>query len=215
MTWFDLLFLDCDGVILESAELKKTAFGQLFTDHPEHVAAIEAMHAQASGISRYRQFAMVHADILGTSLAPQRSEELGRRYSELVLDSLMTCPIVPGLEAVLDGLAGEVPVVVVSGSPQDELEHVLNERGLAAYFAQIVGAPTEKPTAIRRALSAGGVAASRAVMVGDAPSDFAAAHDTGVHFIGRTTDDGVTFPSDTITIRDLTEFDRAVTSLPR
>ena len=201
----EVVFFDCDGVILESAKIKSDAFATLFADVPEHVDAIVALHEREGGISRYRKFEWIYRDLLDRPLDTDESAALGARYSEIVLDDLLRCPLVPGVVPCLEALAESI-CVVVSGSPHDELVHVLEQRGLVQHFSHVFGAPHEKAPSMAEVLADRQVSASRAVMIGDAESDLRAAAALRLPFIGRVpAGERSPFPPATTTLADLTQ----------
>jgi phosphoglycolate phosphatase-like HAD superfamily hydrolase len=207
------VFFDCDGVLLESAQIKSDAFATLFADHPQHVEEIVALHEEYGGISRYRKFEWIYRDILAAPLDDALSAHLGARYSEIVLDALLTCPLVPGAVEALEVLSSTHRCAVVSGSPHDELLDVLERRGLLRFFDGAYGAPHEKGPSMRASLEEWAIAPDRALMVGDAQSDLDAAATLGIRFIGRVPPGGPSpFPAGTQIVRDLTDL-AAVTQL--
>lgn len=206
------LVLDCDGVILESNAAKAAGFARVFSDWPEHVPAILALHERYGGVSRYKKFEWIYRDILRQPLSADLARRLGAAYSRAVLAEVLAAPEVPGLRALLDDLRQrDVPVFVLSGTPQDELVAVLDRRDLLPFFTGVVGSPTGKPEALRDLLaSAHGRADGLPLFLGDALSDLEAAHEAGVHFLGRVPEEGTDpFPAGTVTMTDLRGYARA------
>lgn len=197
----DAVIFDCDGVLLESAKIKTQAFADLFSDYPEHVDDIVALHEKEGGLSRYVKFDMIHDQLLGLPLSDERRRWLGEEYSRLVVEQVMACDVVPGTVDLLDQLrTAGVPMFVSSGSPQDELDRALAHHGLADYFDGVWGHPTTKPEAIAIVLDRTGAVASRTLFVGDAWSDFEAAHGADLWFLGRVpTEEPNPFP-DSVTV---------------
>jgi phosphoglycolate phosphatase-like HAD superfamily hydrolase len=180
----DAVVFDCDGVLLESAAIKSQAFAELFAERPEHVGEIVRLHEREGGLSRYVKFDMIYRDILGNSLGTEERRALGKRYSDLVLDKVLRCELVPGVRELLERLS--VPLFVASGSPHDELRLALSHHGLLPYFEEVWGSPTDKRQAIALVMERHQIAdPGRVVFVGDAPSDQAASQDMGTRFVGR------------------------------
>lgn len=197
-----LVIFDFDGIVLESADIKTEAFPELFAEYPEHQAAIRAYHLAHQGISRFRKFEWIYAECLRQPLDAATSQALGERFSALVMDRILAAPFVPGARELLDLLqARAMPMAIVSGTPQDELDDITARLGLRHYFGTIVGSPTEKPAAVRALLERHGLQPQQAVFLGDGLSDHKAAVATGVHFVGRRTAsapglwDGIPLPS--------------------
>jgi phosphoglycolate phosphatase-like HAD superfamily hydrolase len=85
---------------------------------------------------------------------------------------------------------------VISGTPQEELQDVVEVRGLAPYFASLHGAPVTKLDAFREILGARGYAPDRTLAIGDAVTELQAATSLGIPFLGVTPlGEPPTFPS--------------------
>ena len=95
---------------------------------------------------------------------------------------------------------GKVDMHVVSGTPDDELRAIIRERGLANFFRSITGAPATKIEAFARILGENGYDASEVVAIGDSMTEFWAAEELGISFLGIAADASDTsFPAGTPT----------------
>lgn len=197
-----LVIFDFDGILLESADIKTEAFIEMFSEHPEHQDSIRAYHLAHQGISRFRKFEWIYAELLRQPLDSATSQALGKCFSALVMEKILNAPFVLGACELL-GLLKErgLPMAIVSGTPQGELDDITARRGLRHYFEAIVGSPTEKPVAVWELLARNRLMPQQAVFLGDGLSDHRAAVVTGVHFVGRRTSsapglwDGIPLPS--------------------
>jgi len=207
----DAVLFDFDGVLIESVDIKSAVFCELFSDHPEHVPAIAALHEAHGGISRYVKFDMIYRDILCRPLAPDERAELGRRFADKVVEQTVACPMVAGAREALDALLGRLPMAVVSGTPDAELKYIVERRGLAGYFVEVGGSPRSKAEIIADMAKRRGWRRERMVLVGDATTDRDAADACGLSFIGRVPFGRRNpFPPGTCVIADLTEFQAAL-----
>ncbi len=180
------IVFDCDGVILESTDIKTEAFRALFEDeHPGRVAEILTYHARHMGISRLVKFRHICTEILGTGYTPRREARLAAAFSRLAFARVLRCPLVPGTREFLRSQRGLRRLYVASGTPHEELTRILRRRRLLGFFKQAWGSPTRKPDVIRRILREGPFRKREVVFVGDAESDWRAARETGVRFIRR------------------------------
>ena len=143
------VFFDFDGVLLESAGIKTDAFRDLYSGLAELLPRILEHHRQNLGVSRFRKFEWVHRELLGKPLSDAERISLGERYSELVLRRTLTCPEVPGARELLSALAGRTRSFVVSATPQEELELIVERRELAPYFDEVRGSPEVKESILR------------------------------------------------------------------
>lgn len=212
MREFGTWLFDCDGVILDSNSLKTDAFRRVGLAYGEKEAeALVAYHVAHGGISRYRKMQHFFHEILGRSDFENEMREALDRFAAFVGEGLRHCPEVPGVRDVLDRLrkSGDVRLFVVSGSDQEELRGVFQDRGLASYFDGIFGSPAEKPAIVRELCPDNGPGgrSSQAVFCGDSRIDYETANALGLTFImvyGYTEwkDWRATLPGDTLCVPD-------------
>ncbi|MDX1502284.1 MAG: HAD hydrolase-like protein [Thermoanaerobaculia bacterium] len=179
------VLFDFDGVIVESGPIKTAAFRELFADRPEIQEAVVAHHRRHLGLSRYRKFEWIYRNLLGRELTPGEAQRLGREFSRLVLDRVLACPLVPGARELLERLSGSIPAFVVSGTPQEELDLIVDRRSLRPLFTEVHGSPPEKPEIVAGIVERHGLDRRRVWLVGDGLSDQAAAAEAGVRFVAR------------------------------
>ena len=142
----------------------------------------------------------VERELFGRSGDAESVERLSRRYSELVFGAVMECPFIEGAYPLLVGAEGKVDMHVVSGTPDDELRAIIRERGLANFFRSMTGAPATKSEAFGRILRDNAYGASEVVAIGDSMTEFWAAEELGIPFLGIAADaGGATFPAGTPT----------------
>ena len=72
---------------------------------------------------------------------------------------------------------------ILSGMPQAALDLTMDSAGGTDWFDVIIGSPPAKPESMDRILAETGVAAERAVFIGDANADQLAALHAGTHFV--------------------------------
>ena len=149
-----LIVFDCDGVILESVDAKTKAFGQvagpLGAEARDRLLLYHTLHG---GVSRREKFAWLYREVFHREITPEEMEDCCARFVSYALDNVLNAPLVPGVMDVLERWHGRVPMYVCSGTPQEELQSVLEQRGLARYFTGICGTPPPRRNC-SRALSA-------------------------------------------------------------
>ena len=204
-----VIFLDFDGVVLESVAVKTDAFRALFASYGNAVAErVVALHLRHGGLSRYVKFEMIHRDILGLPLSEDDKADLGRRFEDLVFQRLLACPMVPGALEFLRRRSPLGPLFVVSGTPQDELRRIVERRALGEYFTGVYGAPRGKTDILSDLLARTGADPADTLMVGDAMTDHDAAARSAVPFVGRVPEGADSpFPAGTALVADLTGLD--------
>ena len=207
------VIFDFDGVLAESAEIKSDCFRQLFADR-EEVDRIVALHERHAGVDRYTKITMFYRDILKEPLTPAELDRLAQRFEALVEERVAACAMVAGARDLLDCLHGRLPMAVASGTPQIELERIANRHGLLRYFLALRGSPPGKSRLVSEILDQSGWEPHRVLMIGDAMTDFEAAQENGLQFIGRQmpSQHGV-FPPGTRLVPDLVELAAAASEL--
>ena len=182
------IVFDFDGVILDNADVKTDAFVELYAHHgPDVTAKVRAHHLANLGISRFKKFEWIAHNVLRTSITDDESKALGRQFSDLALAKVLASPFVGGAQSALAVLAAQLPLMVASGTPQDELDLIVDKRDLRGYFKEVHGSPKEKPAIIKDILARYALAPREVLFVGDGASDHKAAVATGVEFLARDT----------------------------
>lgn len=200
------VIFDFDGVIVESARIKTEAFRKLFSKWPDKVDEIVSYHIKNMGISRYNKFKYFYENILKEPYSEEMAFELGKQFSELVLDEIKKAPLVKGTKMFLEENYHNRLLFIVSGTPQKELDEIVSFRGLAKYFKAVCGTPATKTEVIRDILKEYGLDKGQVVFVGDAESDRIASENTGSRFILRVTPENLNHINPDIhTIYDLTQ----------
>ena len=179
------LVFDCDGVILDSVPVKTRAFRRLAEPYGEEAAdRFEMYHARHGGVSRYKKFEWFFQEVLGREIHPDESREWGKKFEAYALEEVRKCPMIPGAMEVLEKWRGELPMYVCSGAPNEEVNLILDERGLSRFFEQICGTPPAKAQLLDEIARSTVFDPAGIVMVGDATTDLDAAEKVGTQFYG-------------------------------
>ena len=204
---YEAVFFDFDGVLAESSEIKTNAFKALYREYgDETVARVVAHHQAHAGLSRLIKIRECHKRFLGVDLTEEALAALGRRYTEQVEAAVVECPWVPGAREFLDAHEDSLKYFVVSGTPHAEMLRIVEARDMAGHFVSVHGSPPLKPVTVIDLMEKHELARERCLFIGDAMTDYDAARETGVDFIGRVPEGGESpFPAGTRTISDFTE----------
>ena len=73
---------------------------------------------------------------------------------------------------------------VISATPEGEIREIVQRRGMAGYFKEVLGAPVDKRKNLEILLAKYNLNPSRCFFFGDAESDYLAANICGVEFFG-------------------------------
>ncbi|GGX99487.1 haloacid dehalogenase [Litchfieldella qijiaojingensis] len=210
-----VLVFDFDGVILDSASLKRQAFAALYDDEPEaDRQAVRAYLNRRGGQPREVKFRHIESHILGREASEARIKELCQRFKETMEARILDAPAIPGALEFLDRWHERLPLYLLSATPQQELREIVDRRGLADFFDEVIGAPPDKATGLRNLLVRHAHDARRTVMIGDSYNDYRAASSNGTRFVGITADPTVSpFPDDVVTAIDLSGLEAALARL--
>jgi phosphoglycolate phosphatase-like HAD superfamily hydrolase len=182
---FKLIFWDFDGVIKDSVEVKSLAFMQLFRSHGGDIAERVRVHHEAhGGMSRFDKIPRYLA-WAGVTATPEIVEEYCQRFASLVRQGVIDAPWVPGVKEFLFSNPYEQEFVLVTATPQGEIEGVLAALSLRACFTDVYGAPATKMAAISEALVTRQLDPQHCLMIGDARADWDAARANRVPFLLR------------------------------
>lgn len=179
------LVLDFDGVIVESNNVKTEAFQEVFSRFPEICDEMMAYHHAHVSVSRFAKFDHL-LERLGHARDEKLRAELAADYSRRTLERMMSVPLVPGAEEFLREIAPRLPMYLASVTPAEDLETILQRRGLSQWFRGVYGCPPwTKPAAVRDVLRREACSPDEVLLLGDSAGDQHAAAETGVAFAAR------------------------------
>jgi phosphoglycolate phosphatase-like HAD superfamily hydrolase len=123
----------------------------------------------------------------GEPATAARIQEFTDRFSELVYQAVIDSPWVPGVHEYLQTNHLRQRFVLLTATPQEEIQAILEAIGIAHCFERVFGAPTRKTAAMADTLLRLRCSAKEAAMIGDSESDLEAAQANGVTFLLRCT----------------------------
>lgn len=174
---------DCDGVLLDSNQLKSDSFYEVALPYGERNAqALVEYNNLHGGISRFEKFKYFLETILEKKTFEKELESALKKFSSLVCEKLISCSETSGVRSFLDSLPGDTKKYVVSGGAQAELQYVFQQRGLDAYFDGIFGSPDSKEV-IMSSIIKSGVIEYPAVFVGDSRYDYEISSKFNIDFL--------------------------------
>ena len=180
---FDLIVFDFDGTLCDSLQVKTEAFHLLYIDEggPEFAGRVRAYHLANAGLSRYDKIRYVETEMIGSEPSDERVEEIAVRFGKIVEEQVIAAPLFDG---VLDFLeAVDLPVAVASATPTEELRRIIDAKYIDRFFVAVEGSPRSKGDIVTEYVTRLASDPVRVLMVGDQPSDLAAATQAGTDFI--------------------------------
>ena len=180
---FNSIVFDCDGTILESKDIKSSAFKNAALYLGEEKAdELLRYHKKHGGISRYSKFEHFCHQILGLKDYQETLTTLLNNYANLVDSGLRNCRINPALARMYED-KGDCVWYVASGGDQKELRRVLHQKGISGYFdGGIFGSPETKMRIVEDIMCSEKFR-SPALMIGDSAYDYEVADTAGLDFL--------------------------------
>jgi HAD superfamily hydrolase (TIGR01549 family) len=185
---YKIIFWDFDGVIKESVEVKTNAFRELFRLNGQVVMEkITIHHINNGGMSRFKKIP-IYLSYAGIQSTEEIVTEYCNRFAETVENAVINCDWVPGVKDILEKKSNSKQrYVLVTATPQDEIERILERLNIINVFSDIFGAPMSKSDAINMCLNFYGVNAKETIMIGDSKADYEASQKSGTNFLLRRT----------------------------
>lgn len=186
MEIWQAVFWDFDGVVLDSVHVKTRTFARMFSAYgPEIEQAVVDYHLAHGGVSRFEKFKYYYQHLLKRSISDQELTALGEEFSSLALKEVLAAPFIPGALETLQELSRKgIPSYVVSGTPEEEVRHIVEVRELSSYFVEVHGSPRKKDEILADIVGRKGYVPDTCLFLGDAMTDYNAAWFVGTRFLG-------------------------------
>jgi phosphoglycolate phosphatase-like HAD superfamily hydrolase len=180
---FDLIVFDFDGTLCDSVQVKTEAFHLLYLDErgPEFADRVRAYHVANAGLPRYDKIRYVETAMIGSQPSDERVEQMAARFGKIVEEQVIAAPLFDGVVDFLETL--DLPVAVASATPTEELRRIIDAKGIDRLFVAIEGSPRSKGDIVTEYVTRLASNPARVLMVGDQPSDLAAATQAETDFI--------------------------------
>ena len=177
------IIFDCDGVILDSNNIKTEAFYEIGKQFSEEAGSrLANYHIKNGGESRYKKFNYLIENILKKKSSLEEVERLSKIFANITVDRVLNCTIADRIEELRKKTINK-KWLVVSGSDQEELRGIFKTRGLYSLFdGGIFGSPDTKDTILKRELESGNIS-KPSLFIGDSITDFKASQNANMNFI--------------------------------
>ena len=187
MKIYKAYIFDFDGVIKESVFVKSAAFVELYAEEgAAFQKRVEDWHLANGGVSRYVKLKLWN-EWLGRSTSDATISELAARFGMIVREKVVASDFVDGaLEAVefaqINGSA-----FIATGTPDEEISHILSELNLLNRFSEIHGSSRPKTSIVEDILARHDFQSQDVLFIGDAMTDYDAAMEFNLDFYLRET----------------------------
>jgi phosphoglycolate phosphatase-like HAD superfamily hydrolase len=182
---YKTLVFDCDGVVLNSNQLKIQAYFDVAIKYGADKSQAQALvdhHVKLGGISRYPKFEYFLREIVKKPVTEEATQSLLDDFGDEVKRRLSDCEVAPGL-LELRKATRDTRWMIISGGDQTELREIFIARKLHVLFdAGIFGSPNDKDEILARELSLGNIT-QPALFLGDSRYDHVASVRAGLDFI--------------------------------
>jgi HAD superfamily hydrolase (TIGR01549 family) len=202
------IFLDFDGVIMDSMTLKLDAYCYALAEFGYSRDAVREQQLLYAGLSRSRALPLMYKILSGgEEITPEAQERVLRRFAEEDIRLRPQMQLMPGaLDFLQEASRGSIPLAVVTGTPQEVIDGTVDHFGIRNWFREIHGWPPLKSEHLADLLSRHGLRPEEAIYVGDAVQDINAAEAVGIPFIAVDHGDGAfTGRSPVATLKSLRE----------
>ena len=176
---YEQVIFDCDGVILDSNNIKSKAFAKSLIDEDKNlVEQFITYHKKNGGVSRFKKFEYFFKEIKNQNNYKNSLNNALSRYSALSYEGLLGSSEVKGVRSLLMSFYDlNIESFVVSGGEQNELRAVLKSKNLDHYFKKIYGSPVTKEEHLLN------IRPTKSLYFGDAKSDYIAAKNFDMDFV--------------------------------
>ena len=149
---YDVIFWDFDGVIKESVSVKTDAYVELFNPYGIDVCKqVEKHHLANGGMSRFDKIPL-YLKWAGLGQNDAQVQNFCCKFGGIVKDKVIASAWVPGVEEFLQNKKENHIIVLVSATPQSEIEDICNSLNLSSVFCKIYRAPNNKTESIRTSM---------------------------------------------------------------
>jgi phosphoglycolate phosphatase-like HAD superfamily hydrolase len=208
MNELQAIFFDFDGVLAKSMDVKTEAFKKMFERYGEEVVKkVVDHHIKYGGISRYDKIKHYYKHYIGKDITKKELDKAADYFSSIVVDKIIVSDWVKGAKEFLENNCDKIDMFVVSGTPQKELELIIEQRNMKNFFKGVYGSPDTKDQIMNRLILERKYQRNKVIFIGDSLSDYEAAEKSKIGFLGISQSDKSIFPEGTKITLDFSEVD--------
>jgi HAD superfamily hydrolase (TIGR01509 family) len=179
------LYLDFDGVIMDSMEAKLDAYMAALRPYSPVRESVRVVQRRSAGLSRSKTIPIMMEECCRLACDALMLQDALERFRQSDEKSRETLQLMPGALSFLDAVfnAGQ-DLWILTGTPQEVIQVTLNHFDLRRFFTGVLGSPPGKAEHFQKELRATGFHPQECLFIGDSPQDLAAAKAVGIPFIG-------------------------------
>ena len=179
------IFLDFDGVVMDSMTLKLDAYCFALEEYGFSRGDVERAQLLYAGLSRSRALPLMIEALGGEPMTQDAQARALQKFAEEDIRLRPQMKLLPGVVEFLEEAAiRNVPLVVVTGTPQEVIDGTVDYFKIRKYFREVHGYPPAKAAHLQGLLDRHGLRSDEAIYVGDAILDYRTAEETKIPFVG-------------------------------
>ena len=178
-----IIMYDFDGVIKDSNGAKLNGFVDLFPNINEVTKGkIREHHMDNLGMSRYDKIPY-YMELASIKVTKEDIIYYQKRFSEIIILKVLTTNWIEGAYDFIKCHASTHEQYIVSATPKNELNELIEKLEIRSYIKKAFGSPTNKIDAIHEIMKSTKVKHSEVLFIGDGSIDFQAAQTVGIDFL--------------------------------
>jgi HAD superfamily hydrolase (TIGR01509 family) len=179
------LYLDFDGVIMDSMEAKLSAYMAALSPYAPDRDAVRMVQRRSAGLSRSKTIPIMMRECCRMECSETVLAEALERFRLSDEASRTGLRFMPGADIFLQAAfeSGQ-DQWILTGTPKEVIETTLAHFGLRKWFQGVLGSPPGKSEHFVEQLKLFGLKPQDCLFIGDSPQDLAAARSVGIPFIG-------------------------------
>ncbi len=178
---FEVIFWDFDGTIKDTNDIKASAFESLFRSYGINVSKkVRNHHIENGGVSRYKKLSLY---LKWVGVNDQRViDEYAVRFSKKIVDKIIKSKWIKEVGRYIFKNNIKQKFVVVTATPQKEIEYIVKHIGMSNVFDSIYGYPMTKHSAIKDYIIKNNIKNNECIMIGDSEQDKTASELANINF---------------------------------
>lgn len=171
---------DCDGVVLDTNEIKSKVFYEIALRYTsqENANLFRTYNKSHGGLNRRAKFEFLFRSIMKSPNIEELIDEASKLFQLLSLEKCKNAEITEGLLDFISTIPQESKKYIVSASDQSDLDSIFEHKHLVHNFTGIFGGPESKVEILRKLNLQG-----RTIFFGDSLVDYKAANHFSFDFV--------------------------------